>query len=388
MNYTIFAIPESPSTGFDHSKANYGVADFCKMFFPDSHTGEEIVGILGDLDLINTFTAEISFTKSIDHHFKCSSGRKVTLDDLRTLVRILHDHHKKVFYVSYFMADYRIHLKGGFSSRWITERHPELILRPNPLRATSYLVGRGIRSLPWSVLAARKRINARISYVDPLVPLREDLDYGIREGTLYVEFLVDRLLPFMKEFNFDGFGIYELGFYLPSECYRGGTRPSTKESNRAFYSYLHSSLEPAGLKIFSEDCFGFNFEDAMKRGTDYVSISDFLDYLSLQTYPYAKGRHREPIYGMTVEYFEKYIAEALQKLPSVSPSLQILVTMETKDEQEGWEAPVDILEREMRAWASISAKNRKVDGFVVNHANKKCIPENLGRAIAAWTREI
>lgn len=283
--------------------------------------------------------------------------------DVKRLVEAFHASDVKVLF------GYWVH-----ECSFVDERHPELLIRD----ATGEL---------WQ---DRTEMNADFS---PLRRLREDAHHGIRGGERYADWSARRYADLARDFGFDGLflGDGAMGFRRHGEDWKdlrhfdfhedwlaefrmdhafshhdgcaigaGATTAECAADVQAhhwahwvefnterwteYYRTMAKAVHDTGGILAAYNCMNYDPMLARQHGVDYRGIAKAgLDILIFQAYDYAWG----PLgpFG-SLNIVRKDLETNLQALLRVrahvghDTSMQVLVTVETEDEVETWNAPV------------------------------------------------
>ncbi|HUR69765.1 MAG TPA: hypothetical protein VM370_11025 [Candidatus Thermoplasmatota archaeon] len=330
--------------------------------------------------------------------------------DVKRLVDSFHAHGVKVLF------GYWTH-----ECSFVDERHPELVMR----EATGEL---------WQDLT---QMNADFN---PLRRMRADADHGVREGERYATWSARRYAQLARDFGFDGLflGDGAMGFRRHGQdwkdlrhldyheewvaefaadvrCARhegcalarpGASTPEHAQDIHAshweewvafnterwtdYYRTMAEAVHATGGLLAAYNCMNYDPALARQHGVDYRGIAEAgLDILVFQAYDYAWG----PLgpFGF-LNIARKDLETNLQTLlrtrahVGFDTRMQIVVTVETEDEVETWNAPVPHTLGELYHYGNALAHDgrqwrRAADGAFVVWGNSVAAPE--WRALAA-----
>lgn len=333
-----------------------------------------------------------------------------TQADLKRLVDAFHAREVKVLY------GYWTHECG-----FVDEHHPELVIRD----ATGHL---------WQDFA---EMNADFS---PLRRMRADLAHGVREGERYADWSARRYAQLARDFGFDGLflGDGAMGFRRHGKDWKdlrhfdyhedwlaefrvdhefarhdgcalfaeGATTPEQAFDVQAhhwehwvafnterwtdYYRRMADGVHATGGLLAAYNCMNYDPVLARQHGVDYRGIAEAgLDILVFQAYDYAWG----PLgpFGfldITHKDLETNLQALLRTRAAVGydTPMQIVVTVETEDEVETWNAPVPHTLGELYAYGQAAAHDgdrwrRAADGAFVVWGNS--VPGSEWRGLDA-----
>lgn len=300
------AIPESPATGFSAGAKDRGVEGFLKKF-----GGVDVVVLPLGPDFVNTYRG-YDGGEDVTQFFRAWYYERWRQGDLRSLVRSLHERGVKAVLGCYLTVDYLVGGRG-YVSRWVKLRHPEAV-EENAI-----------------LLSAR---------------LREDREYGVREGMAYHEYFLERALRILEDFGFDGILIFNPEFSSLDE-----------DGLLKAYDRLSAGFRERGFLFMASDpC-------QKERLSFYAKLIPKLDFLIVQTSPWARGAFKAD-FGRGFGYFESY-SRGLLALAGEGGRGKLLFALEFMDEQEGWFNPRVCLEEELRRFGGLG-----FSGFAAVSANK------------------
>lgn len=347
----------------------------------------------------------------LNRHGPRSDGWR--MQDLRRLVNAFHAHHVKV------LLGYWAH-----ECSFVDDRHPELIIR----EATGEL---------WQ---DRVEMNADFS---PLRRMRADLEHGVREGERYATWAVRRYAELARDFGFDGLFLGDgfMGFRRHGQDWKdlrhfdfheewlaefrvdhafdhhegcalvdGAATPEAAADVHAhhwehwvafnterwtdFYRTTCQGVHAAGGIVAAYNVMNYDPALARQHGVDYRGIAEAgLDILVFQAYDYAWG----PLgpfgsLGITKKDIETNLQSLLRTRAHVGfdTPMQIVVTVETEDEVETWNAPAAHTLGELYQLGHALAHDgiswrRAADGAFVVWGNSVAAPEwrSLASAFSA-----
>lgn len=250
---------------------------------------------------------------SLNHH----GPKKVlkTQADLKRLVVQLHEQGIGVFIG--FWGQYRGAL--GESTFWI-KRHPEV--RP---------------------------LDSRSSDMNPLVHL-----HG--EAMNFADYVSMQYQKLARDFDFDGLflgdGLNGYRIFTEPDAFRD--KRTTIPMWNQFYRTVANGVHAAKGLLLAYDCMGFSPFEAILHGSDYKSQAlAGLDFLVVQTYPYAWGE----FWLRDKNGFD--FASARDHLRRVKQSLlgahtRVFYTLEVGDSVEGWHAPREHTLRQQEEFDTLS----------------------------------
>ena len=312
----VIAVPESPAAGFTVSVRGMGIEEFDRKFQADT-----VVLMFGP-DFVNMYK-EYEPAAQVEEFFKVRFDEGWCQSNVSDLVSLLHAHNKRVLIGVYFRADYVYNYKG-FRSSWLIDRHPEVL---------------------------------RDGIIVPYASLHEDKEYGVVDGARYYMYLTDSISKIVKDFNFDGAALFEMGNV------NGKYTSEDEEGYVEAFEYIYGKLHSRGKILVAEDFFG---QDCLEI---YTKIIPYTDFFIVQTLAWVQG-----FYFLNLQrnwdYYLRYARSLLDRLPAEEKS-KVLFTLETMDEQEGWFTPYFFLTHEIGLYSSLG-----LSGYAIVHANK-CSPSTL-----------
>jgi hypothetical protein len=279
-----------------------------------------------------------------------------TQSNLKSFVREFHENGIDVFY------GFWIH-----ENRWVFKRHPEILLTENTGKV-------------WHADDYSADFN-------PLLKLEEDLDYQIKKGQKFAEYICSQYNHLSKDFGFNGLflgdggmgfrrfgddsiGVKNFDYSLNSvkqfvdsyhykfhdNCILYSSQIINKISQdiclnhweawvewncsqwTLFYNELSDYLHANDDQFAAYSCMNYGPKQAKLHGIDYQSIGEAgLDYLVFQTYDYAWSKH----FGLKNKDMFNNLKGLLYTKADISHSkTKVLFTSETADSIEKWDCPL------------------------------------------------